>query len=270
MSFKWLNLCTGICLLIPINSFSGPTTFHTLISTYLSSEKALVDLFEATGILPEKSNLNGVDFSKRDLAGRDMSQTKLNHVNFSEANLEGANLQGTELQYANFHKANLKRAHLEYQDVNKGSRLVILWNAQLSEANFSGAFLDQAQMSETNASQAIFKNASMINVQLRDALLIKTDFENANLSEASFYRANLSGANLKNVNFHEASFSMTILDFADVEGADFSESFLNGIDLTNVRSIDKAKSFKGARYNVKTIFPSGFDPIKQEMKMVDW
>ena len=80
------------------------------------------------------ANLFGAILSEADLSGADLSRADLSKVNLSKSNLSRANLSGANLSEANLSGANLERAILER---------AILTGVKLSNANFSGCFLDQ-------------------------------------------------------------------------------------------------------------------------------
>jgi len=80
------------------------------------------DLFEA-------------DFRLADLSSASFKDAKLSRANFKRANLSGANLRGANLSEADFQGASLHQADLSHTYLAG----VILWWADLSEAEFSQA-----------------------------------------------------------------------------------------------------------------------------------
>jgi uncharacterized protein YjbI with pentapeptide repeats len=105
-----------------------------------------------------QTQLQGRDFSHKDLAGSvfaaadmrradfqgaDLSGSILTQGVFLEANLEGANLSGALADRVTFDRANLKNA-LFINAVASRSRF---FEAEIAGADFSGAILDRYQIS---------------------------------------------------------------------------------------------------------------------------
>ena len=86
------------------------------------------------------------------------------------------------------------------------------------------------------------KRAYLVDADLREAYLERADLRDANLGGANLRRANLREANLRRANLRRAN-----LRDAKLRGADLS----------------------GATYDSKTIFPHGFDPVENDMVLVN-
>jgi uncharacterized protein YjbI with pentapeptide repeats len=74
------------------------------------------------------------------------------------------------------------------------------------------------------------------------AMLVKADLGSSCLRNASFFQADLTGANLEG---------------ADLQGADFTEAELAEAD------------FGGARYDRRTRWPDGIDPLERGAVLVN-
>ena len=72
--------------------------------------------------------------------------------------------------------------------------------------------------------------------------------------------ANLSCANASYCDFSFSDLSNAVLQDVIVDGASFRECLLNG---ANMRCLEIGTAlFNGARYDVNTLWPNGFDPIQ--------
>ncbi|MEG4333175.1 pentapeptide repeat-containing protein [Microcoleus sp. AT9_A2] len=123
---------------------------------------------------------------------------------------------------------------------------VILYQANLTEANFSGATLkkinlcganlQRSNLSSTNLQQADMIEAKLINAnltkaKLESAKLIQANFRQAILSDANFTGANLTGANLSGANLTGANFTAANLTAANLNSANLTQAILNSANL---------------------------------------
>ena len=128
----------------------------------------------------------------------------------------------------------------------------------LKGVNLSGATFGTRAFESINPLDGI--NLSQAN--LSGAWLDEHSINKANLRGANFFQSSLRGTNLRDANFRGASLMHTILWNAKVDGADFRGANLNnaswhGTRLTNVKfkgAIDS--SFRGAIFD-NTIMPDG-------------
>jgi len=111
----------------------------------------------------------------------------------------------------------------------------------LARANLSGRDLTGARLSGVN---------------LAKALLHETDFSGADLSSADLSSADLRDTNLSSADLRNANLWYADLRNANLRGADLSSAELVQADLT------------GAKYDAKTIWPVGFDPVAAGAKKV--
>ena len=145
-------------------------------------------------------------------------------------------LPNADLSKANLQKANLARAKLK----NANLRSANLKNAHLTFVNLKGAYLVKANLKEAKLENANLSNANLIFANLKQAYLVK-----ANLKQAYLVKANLRNANLKDVNLQDAYYTN---DNTSSEVCDYL-------------------LVKQRKY-CSTIFPKGFDPQAEGMKLI--
>ncbi len=126
--------------------------------------------------------------------------------------------------------------------------------ADMDRANLSGASLNLANLSGARLTAAGLIMAKLIKAQLSGANLIGSMLTGADLSGANLVIANLSGADLISVNLAGANLREATLSEADLSGANLCRAHLNRANLVGAR-------LSGAKYNSKTIWPDGFDPV---------
>lgn len=170
--------------------------------------------------------LPAADFSGRELPGADFWMARMGKPKFARARMEGA-----DFSFANVYAGDFKGADL------RGAGLT----------NVSGY---QADFSEANLS-----NANLAGAGLAESKLDGADLSNADFTDASLEKASLVGAKLKGTRL-----TRTKLVGVDLSGADLSGAHLHAADFSNARLANA--TFTGAVYNERTVWPSGFDPLK--------
>ena len=134
-------------------------------------------------------------------------------------------LDGVDISGRFLHQVNKNRR----RDISRVFlRSLDLQHANLQEANFSGAYLDDA----------VFSNANMQQARLNEASLVRSDFKGANISHASFFRANLEQADLSRANIVGANLAGSNLFHAKLQGADLRWASLVASDLRGVNLTD--------------------------------
>ncbi|MBS1956319.1 MAG: pentapeptide repeat-containing protein [Cyanobacteria bacterium SZAS-4] len=133
-----------------------------------------------------------IDFTKRDMSGKNLSGIYLERLDFSGSNFEHCNLEKSALGNADFAKTTFKKANLE-----------------------------QANLSSVNAVRADFSAACMKSVisysgNFKNAIFKKTD-----LSESSFTECDIRGADFTDSITHGASFNQCKYDEKTILPADF-------------------------------------------------
>jgi uncharacterized protein YjbI with pentapeptide repeats len=129
-----------------------------------SSETECIVHLHAT----DRNRSNGADLSGADLSGLPLAYSDLHKVNLSKANLNKASLSEADLSEANLSEANLREALLSWGKVVIDPTGANLKEAVLSEADLSGAIMN-------------------------DVILIDADLSGAKLSDADLSGANLTG-----------------------------------------------------------------------------
>ena len=103
----------------------------------------------------------------------------------------------------------------------------------LSNANLTGANLDDASLFTSNLVAATFDNASLRNTNLEDGYAPGGSFVNADLRGANLYFAFFRGGNLSGANFSNNWLSSVDFESSILQGAVFTGSNLSGVDMRN-------------------------------------
>jgi uncharacterized protein YjbI with pentapeptide repeats len=184
---------------------------------------------------------NGARLRSADLNGADLTEADLTSADLSEANCREANFRGAVLAKALCVSTFFLQANLQGADLTR---------ATLRSANLNALRAEGARLDHVIAPQASFVGAWLIGCSLCQADLQKASFERARLGESL-----LHGADLRTANLQEAD-----LEGADLSEADLSEAYLGDLDLRRT-NLARAK-LVGARFNERTLWPSGLDPIQ--------
>ncbi len=170
-------------------------------------KKPAAELPSLEGIVLEKLNLDGYDFSDISLKNARIESCSLRQCNFISADLRGA-----ELKYNDFRGAKLIAARLD--------------NANLSFSNLSQANLLTATVTGACLQKIDFRGHDLSTLDLRGTLLSGSNLEGQNLSNHDLSGVNLAGANLQRVNFTQAN-----LNNIDFTGANLTDAILVGVSL---------------------------------------
>ncbi len=203
----------------------------------------------------ENSNLFGTDFHKSSL-----TEAQLKNVNFTGATFLESNLTRTKLVNAIFTKANCKGT--------------IFTKADLTKTDFTEAICTEAIFTEANLAGAVFKRANLKKAKFINMISGEEDemfLRSINFIETNLMNSDFTGAKLKTTNFIMANCTEAIFIGADLTASGFTDS-----DFTraNLKGANLAETYltevdlKGAKYDLKTIFPDGFDPNKAGMILV--
>lgn len=133
-----------------------------------------------------------IDFTKRDMSGKNLSCINLERLDFSGSNFDEC-------------------------DLKKG----LLGNADFAKATFKKANLEGANLSSVNAVRADFSSACMKSVMSYSGNFKNAIFKKADLSESSFTECDFRGADLSDSITHGASFSQSKYDEKTILPADF-------------------------------------------------
>lgn len=99
-------------------------------------------------------------------------------------------------------------------------------------------------------------SAKLTGANLRLARLNTANLSGASLVGANLERTNLVGANLFGASLQGAVMSNASLQNSDLRGADLTLTDLTEANLT------------GAKYDITTIWPSGFDPVAAKATLI--
>lgn len=213
-----------------------------------------------------KESLRRADLIEADLRGVKLGSQHNSEMgaDLSYGCLDGANLEGAHLYRTDFEGASLEKARLVRSRLSGAH----LWFANLADANLESAILGsdydttnptldedgrmqpeliwsaarllQADLSHSNLSKAQLREVQLVSAIMKNAKLVGADMVGASLRDANLQGADLSGANL---------------DRADLRGARLKGAKLKGVKM------------KGAEYNKATVWPRGYIPPSDAIKM---
>ena len=165
-------------------------------------------------------------------------------------NLKGADLRGIDLRGGATIAFDLTGANPTADPTAYliGADLTgaILTEANLTGVDLTGADLTGADLTEANLWVANLTGAILKGAYLKDAYLKGAYLTKADLTEAYFRGADLTGTNLK--------------------WADFSGAYLTGAKLNTHGPLGNPILRRSTKYDGKTEFPEGFDPVELEMR----
>jgi uncharacterized protein YjbI with pentapeptide repeats len=138
----------------------------------------------------------------------------------------------------------------------------------LQKIDLSRCDLTGVNLRRVNCRGGNFEKANLSRADLVLATFHRVNFKGAKLKEVEadcvrMASANLEGANLRGGKFPYSGFQKANLRSADLTGADMKHANLKGADLTG--AVLTNVNFEKAHYDVKTIFPQGFQPIAAGM-----
>ena len=172
----------------------------------------------------------------------------LNTGSCIECNLENANLQGADLSYTDLQGTNLQRAKL----YRGGPATASLEGANLEASNLHLADLRRVNLRGANLADANLSLANLYGSDLRGANLEGADLRGANLDRAQLF-ASSSESNPSVARFADSG---TVVAAGDI---------LSLVLESNHNSNTLAVQLEGALFDLRTQFPSGFDPEKAGM-----
>jgi len=162
---------------------------------------AQLDDLRGNGLQVSGGTLSGASLGAASLVGASFTGVTLSDADFTDAVLSGSTLDGVTALRTRFDGANLRGT-------------LVLGTNNFSNANFSGAAMQQA-----NISSVVFTDVTATGVNL----------QNATLSQATFTRVNFVGAILDNAvglgaRFEGADMTGASMRYADMTGAHFGSS----------------------------------------------
>lgn len=194
------------------------------------------------------SGPSGLEEDRSELA----NEARSSGINFSKVMLEGADLSGARLIGANVSRANLKNAVLDECNLGFAIGQYAVCNdssmaaANLSRADFKGAYFQDVDLSEAHIQEADLSRAHFRAAILKDAVLF-----NSVLTEASLRQVDLSGATLWGADLREARLDNSIMSGTDLRTADMRDAAVYGIEYdrsTRCRGIRVATAHGSPRF----------------------
>ncbi len=164
--------------------------------------------------------LSGVDLSKLDLHGIDLSRSLCKKTKFCETNLDGADFSQTVGMEADFSGASLKNAVLE-----KG----LFAKAVFKSADLSGANLHQTILKKADCTEANFTGANLDWVILQKAKIGKACLKNIKATMGVFSGADATDATFSKSSLIKCLFKDTVLDRADFSRATINSTLFMGV-----------------------------------------
>jgi uncharacterized protein YjbI with pentapeptide repeats len=176
--------------------------------------------------------------------GADLHEIVLPYAALRDAHLSGANLERASLWGANLAFAHMGEARLA--------------SANLGHARLAYASLFLADLSKADLRGAILRHACMWGTNLPGAQLQDADLRGAKLPFARLKGADLAGADLRGAILTEitgASYQFDAPEYLPqpIQQSDLYRIMLDAVDFAGVK-------LTGARYDVHTRWPAGFDP----------
>jgi uncharacterized protein YjbI with pentapeptide repeats len=153
-------------------------------------------------------DLTQIALAGKDLHGKSLTYCQLpvdlTNINFNTAKLTkclavGANFSGTDLGSVDFTSAVLANADL--------SRA-----RQLGRADFTQAYLEGAKFTHADAAGIVLQDAYLLHADFSGANLGGANLRHTNLQRARFFQADLSGADLSDADVTDADFTAAKLD----------------------------------------------------------
>jgi uncharacterized protein YjbI with pentapeptide repeats len=189
---------------------------------------------------------------KADLSRTNLGQISKDATQFTLV-LDNLNLSGVNFESANLYRGSFRNSR--FYGVGEDQRFGTFddWitnfnNADLKEADFTGAVLNnvsmnraifiRATLNKANLSNSQMASANLSSAKLIGADLRQTNLENASLTgadlgEAKLARVNLNGARLGQINAAGGDFSFANLTESNWQGADLVGANFSNADLQN-------------------------------------
>jgi uncharacterized protein YjbI with pentapeptide repeats len=147
-----------------------------------------------------------------------------------------------------------------------------LRGAALRGARLPGAVLAGADLSWVDLTGANLRGANLRGASLHEATLQRVDLRGGLLHAANLHHTNLQAAQLQAADLRGADLVAADLRGADLQGADLTGAklFYSQADIQAMQPLPSGPPevrlntarLTGARYNSRTRWPAGFDPVK--------
>lgn len=212
---------------------------------------------------------NGLDLSRRDLAGVRITDAFLRDVDFS-----GSDLTGADLRYTQFFRCNFSNANL--------TNVAITDSGSFRECNFSGAKLQNIDISEVDDSPAFvdcdftgatltrvpsfdqwtFKDCVLKNVRLADVRVPRYSSLDVNATANVKKYKEFEGFSFDDAPKNLSGFVLTRTEFlTDVGGVDFTNARLTSVRAPGLsgRQLAQTVNFREKRYEGLALNAANFE-----------
>ncbi|WP_413167309.1 pentapeptide repeat-containing protein [Capilliphycus salinus ALCB114379] len=183
-----------------------------------------------------------------DLSGFNFRSSILNNASFKNTSFYGPGEDGryetfddwvSDLSGADLTEANFTGAFLSNIDMKRANLLRATLNkADLSEADLTGTNFSSAKLIGANLEQTKLNNAKFTGADLANADLSEANIKNARMNEMNAQGALFIDANLENSQFQNADLSGADLKGANLRNADLSSTLLTGANFRNANLIN--------------------------------
>ncbi len=198
--------------------------------------EALLEEAILTDAVLVRSNLDGVQASRALFTAANLGGAHLRKAKLIEAVLSNCLLHDADLTEADLTRASLEGAC--------GNRLRALRatlvetraaKSALLEGNLEAVVAPGSVWQSANLYRCVFKSADLSRAEFEGAYLCQSTLATANLREARMVKADLTGVNLFRANLFRAVLTKATLADADLGSANLFESDLSGAALTGAR-----------------------------------
>jgi len=177
--------------------------------------------------------------------------------------VKGHDAEIADLSNADFSGAYLSRSLFREANLSgvnfSGANLS---NANLEGANLCGANLSGARLFDTNLVNVKLHDANLNNARLQSSDLQGADLINATLIDARLGGTDLSDADLRGANLSSAKLNVTNFTGVKLAGANFASaelfrSIFADVDLRGVEGLESISHFGPSEISISTIYLSG-------------
>jgi hypothetical protein len=206
-------------------------------------------LIERLRRLSAKRRKNEVDISERTAIAHALTSVLKNGPDNSSSPADGHQVSSELAKYV----AEQIPKIIGAMPAKPGAKTSMMETSPMLEFDWQEAKLAGPYWKSIDARKVDFFKADLSSCGMREARLQGAVFMSAKLCDSVMRGADLTGA---------------ILSDADVHNADLEGAILANVDLTTVKNWDKIKSLTGAKYDLKTAFPDGFEPASRGMVLM--
>jgi uncharacterized protein YjbI with pentapeptide repeats len=155
---------------------------------------------------------------------------------------------------ANFMELDVHQVTFNEADMHE----VDFYRSHIYQTTFIKSKLDSVDFTESRIVLSKFQDSSLAESDFSHADIKFTSYKEAELFFSSFLHATLFGVSFMNANLISADMHGIVC-----KGVNFKGATLIGVDFTSAdlrqSNIQEALDLKGAKYDIRTQFPDGFD-----------